>query len=117
MRNQKHIGRSGSKPIGLRNAHYPYGRVDQIAAEIYVICTLPGEVTYKPTLQAKGWFTSAVGTALGYWERQPYAQERNLCVPFFHSTPQSSSLIDGFLRSFLNRSLVGCGFFSNLLRR
>jgi hypothetical protein len=26
---------------------------DQIAGEMYVICTLRGEVTYKPTLQAQ----------------------------------------------------------------
>jgi hypothetical protein len=29
------------------------GLSDQIAAEMYVICALPGEVTYKPTLQAQ----------------------------------------------------------------
>jgi len=30
-----------------------YGFFDQIAAEMYVICTLLGEVTYRPTLQAQ----------------------------------------------------------------
>jgi hypothetical protein len=60
MRKSKKYWAFGSKPVRLRNAHYPYGRVDQIAAEIYVICTLTSEVTYKPTLQAKGWFTSGL---------------------------------------------------------